>query len=444
MSEYLKTKKKVIFLLPSLEIGGAEKVCVNHINFSKNIEPVLVLQSFKGPLIKEIQKDINIIDINNIKTLSNAKGKKPCIFNLLRTLFVSRNRDCKSIKKIISYFITAYQKVLKLFSLIINWLFHPVTFLGSLISQARKLILIAEDQSSNSINSYITLMNIIALIAKKISPKKYFVTINVHDTTSEFLKIFYRNILKSTSMKLMVRLLYPQADRIIAINEGVKNDLINNFNVSPKKIRVIYNPIDYQKIIMLSKTKVGEIPELFTNESDYFKVISVGRLSYVKGFEYLIEAISLIQEINVKLVIIGEGSYRPNLEEIIRNFEISNMVHLHGYSENPWQYMTKSDIFVLPSLSEGSPNVIIEAMILGIPIVATACSEGVIELLNNGENGMLVKPKDVNMLKTSVERLHSDPCLRNRYIKNAKQFCERFRPEIIIPQFEACLLENDS
>lgn len=439
-----KFKANIIFFIPTLEVGGAEKVCINHVNYSKEINPILVLQEKRGPLLSELRKDIDIIDIRStiIASKKDQYSSSSLIERLKRHLKKESSSSpcfyCPVIKILNSGLIIIHKIFLVFYNKVISKIFSPIIYLASINKQAKQLIEIAEENDSQIINSYITSMNLIALTAKKISSNRISVIINVHDTTSEFLNLFYKNKLKLTFIKLLIKRLYPFADCVIAINKGVREDLIKKFKIKPEKIKTIYNPIDIEKIKSLSLVKVIQQSGWF--DHGCYKIIAVGRLIDVKGFDFLIKAVSLIKTFEPRLLIIGEGVERNNLENLIIENELSNKVFLHGFSNNPWKYMHAADVLVLSSISEGSPNVIGEAMILGLPIIATTCSLGVVEMLENGQNGMLIKPKDINALREGIEKLYFNKSMQLIYKKKAKTYSSKFDKRLIVPKYENILL----
>lgn len=184
--------------------------------------------------------------------------------------------------------------------------------------------------------------------------------------------------------KFIGRFIYGKADKIVAISEGVKNDLIQNFNVNEKKVEVIYNPIDIEKVINLKNEVLQEDNELFNGNV----IINVGRLTKQKGQWHLIRAFSkVVNEIpDAKLVILGEGELREYLQRIIRDFNLEENVFLLGYKKNPFKYLAKSKLFVLSSLYEGFGNVIIEAMTCGTSVISTDCKYGPREIITGHLN----------------------------------------------------------
>ena len=182
-------------------------------------------------------------------------------------------------------------------------------------------------------------------------------------------------------------------NRIVAVSEGVKSDLVKYEHISPGKIQVIYNGIDASKFrVKIDRKKKRE--ELGIDRDD--KVIGVGvRLSEQKGINYLIEAVSIVVKSfpNVKLLIIGDGECRTYLEKLASDCGIADKVIFTGFRSDIPEILQIIDVYALPSLWEGHPLVLLEAMAAGKPVVASDIP-GNRETVGNGHTGLLVPPKD--------------------------------------------------
>lgn len=222
----------------------------------------------------------------------------------------------------------------------------------------------------------------------------------------------------------LIKKFYPYADRIVAVSQGVADDLIQNFHINPNKIRVIYNPIVNADLILKAQE---DIQHSWFENNDAPIILGVGRLTKQKDFPTLIRAFSLIlQQIPAKLIILGEGEDRGRLEYLIKELKLENDVSLLGFVENPYAYMQRSDVFVLSSRWEGFGNVLVEAMACGCPVVSTNCPSGPAEILGNGEYGILVPVGDVEKMAKSIIKILTNKELReelsNKALKRAKEF----------------------
>lgn len=202
---------------------------------------------------------------------------------------------------------------------------------------------------------------------------------------------------------------YASFDFVIGVSNIVCKGYCDLFSLS--NISCIYNPVDFQ------------VGDNIKNDSNCFNeeshLITMGRLVYDKGYDLLINAVAdIIDEgISVDLIILGEGPLRNELEKIVKERNASRYIHLLGFKENPDYYLAQSDIFVSSSRYEGFSLAIAEAMITGLPIVATNCA-GPNELLDNGNYGMLVECS-VSGLKSGLKRIILNKELRSQYKKKS-------------------------
>ena len=176
------------------------------------------------------------------------------------------------------------------------------------------------------------------------------------------------------------------------------------------KIVVVPNPIDIQTV----RAKAAEpLADPWPIAQERRVLVSVGRLVKLKGLDSLIRSMPLL-DANVSLAIVGNGPERSSLEGLAEDCGVRNRVHFLGLQPNPWQFMAQADIFVLPSLTEGLPRVIGEAMALGLPIVASDCSPSLGEYLGEEEAGLIVHPGDPSALAAAITRLLDDGAMRRQ------------------------------
>lgn len=187
---------------------------------------------------------------------------------------------------------------------------------------------------------------------------------------------------------------------------------------------VIHNGVDIEKFSFSNKISDYKIKLKYENDS--IIIGSIGRLHHQKGYEYLIIASKDVVERfpNVKFVLVGDGELRTNLETLAKDLGVFNSFSFLGNQIEIPELLSQMDIFVLPSLWEGLPLVILEAMAARKPIVATDVN-GIVEIIESGKDGFLVPPKNSGALSSALIQLLDDKELCNRLISNAYKKVER-------------------
>lgn len=188
----------------------------------------------------------------------------------------------------------------------------------------------------------------------------------------------------------MCKIFFPIADLTIAPSHGVKDDFVRFYGTSARKIVVIPNPVDISRVESLASENIN------INHKPY--ILAVGRLTPAKGFKFLIQAFAIVvrKTPELNLVILGEGPDKELLERISSDLGIKDKVIFPGFVLNPYPYYKQAEVFVLSSLWEGSPNALIHALVLGVPVVSTDCPSGPRELIENKD--LLVPPKSSEAL----------------------------------------------
>ena len=180
---------------------------------------------------------------------------------------------------------------------------------------------------------------------------------------------------------VMIKILYGKSDLIITPTKGIKADLVKAFNLEDGRIKVINNPYNLEYI----NEKAGE--QLTVDHEKVFDqhtiLVTAGSLTKQKGHWQLIRSFKESTKTvpDLKLFILGEGELRPYLEQMVKAMGLQEDVFMPGFDENPFKFIRKSSIFVMPSLYEGFPNALVEAMACGVPVVASDCPSGAREIL---------------------------------------------------------------
>lgn len=262
-------------------------------------------------------------------------------------------------------------------------------------------------------------MNLAVILSRKISGTKARVVVSEHNDPLSASK-FRKSKRRYGVSPFMKRIIYQRADAVVGISEGVADGIAKTTGMRRDKIQVIYNPIFSERIQMLGKEGVSWP---ISQEENPIKLVAVGRLSPQKDFFTLLEAFNIFRKrMPAQLVILGEGEQRKELEAEIRNQGDEERVHLLGYVQNPFAYMTAADIFVSSSLWEGLPSVHVEALACGCQVVSTDCPSGPSEILVGGKYGRLVPVKDPRALADAIEQTVKNPLPKTVLRKRAEYF----------------------
>lgn len=305
------------------------------------------------------------------------------------------------------------------------WLEATAQKLGVLVQKLRPDALLAQDFFAT----------LVTLLAKKYMPTHVKVLGSAHIQYSGFTQIIEKGELYST----LIRRYFNKADQIIAVSQGIATDLTENFGIRPEIMTVIYNPLDLAQIQSLAQEPVRE-HRWFDESIPIF--LFVGRLTPQKGLSYLVRAMaSVCQREKARCVIIGDGPQRQELEKLAHQLQISDRVAFLGHQNNPFKFMRRATSFVLPSVVEGMPYVIVEAMACGCPVIATDCAQGVHELLAEGQRGLLIPPKDPVALAEAMLRMLQDSKLREQLSQDGLEFVKLFSAEKVTTEYEAIILK---
>jgi glycosyltransferase involved in cell wall biosynthesis len=246
--------------------------------------------------------------------------------------------------------------------------------------------------------------NVVALWARRLCGVPCRLVITEHNTLSSAVKS--NHDFRLQLYPKLAEWFYPWADTIIAVSSDVADDLTRTAKVPQNLIKVVYNPIVTPDLQDKSKALLDH-PWFGDGEPPV--VLSVGRLTDQKAFDVLIRAFSIVRKNRpARLLILGEGKNRPALESLIKQLGLEQDVNLMGFVQNPYPYMAHAALFVLPSRWEGLPTVLVEAMYLGTPLIATDCPGGSREILKDGQFGKLVPVDAPLILAEAIESSMND------------------------------------
>ncbi len=200
----------------------------------------------------------------------------------------------------------------------------------------------------------------------------------------------------------LYRLLYKRADKLICTSIKMKNEFISVFLVSESIIEILPNPVDVDLI------RSSSLPvKRFDNGGVCY--ISSGRLTFQKGFDQLLKWFSTLDDETSTLVILGDGKDKAKLIQQLNDLYLQNRVKLIGFCSNPWQWYAGADVFLLSSRWEGLPNVVLESLVCGTPVIATSESGGVNEIANQVKGGDLVVTSSSSAFINEMLKIKSNP-----------------------------------
>lgn len=227
---------------------------------------------------------------------------------------------------------------------------------------------------------------------------------------------------------------YQYSDHIIALTKGLNEQIKKQYKIKDDKITIIYNPVNKQFI----EKKIKDSNNPF--QENYFNLVSCGSLIKQKNYIMLLNSMKLIKEKNfnnIKLHILGEGPLNEKLKNLIISSNLDDTVHLVGHKKNPFIYMKHADLFILSSLYEGMPNVVLESLASGTPVLSTDCPTGPKEILGNNEYGWTVPNDNYKEMAEKIIELYNNPKeIRSKKIL-AKNRAEVFSVQKIIKEYES-------
>ena len=232
-------------------------------------------------------------------------------------------------------------------------------------------------------------------------------------------------------------------DKIVAICDEMKEELIDIYPNLKDKILRIYNPFNFSRVLNL-KDDLSELNEKDRNllKEDY--CIAISRLDTVqKDYKTLLKAFQILKSkgIDKKLYIVGDGPSKEEIENTIREYDLIEEVKLLGRFKNPYIWLNNADFFIHSSKYEGFGLVLIEAAILDKLVISSNCPVGPTEILENGKSGILFNVGESEELAEKIEKVLNDKNLRNRYILSMKKRREDFKKENVLKEYEKLIDE---
>jgi len=362
---------KVLFFIPNLNGGGAERIVLTYLcNLDRKLfKPVLVLCEKKGVYLDSIPPDVEVYSLERRSRFS---------FPLL--IF----RFSKLVTKLRPHFIV----------------------------------------------SFLWYADVIQLLARKHGGP---ITIASIHTVPDAIQLERYGYLKTW----MTKRIYARSDYIFTVSQAVA-DRISTYmrGGNDGNISVQYNPFPLEEI----RKKANEIDVKWPVVPGC-RLISVGRLEYIKGFDLLIEAASeLPSELDWHLKILGTGSLEADLLELCNMLGLQDRISFEGFVENPYGYVSSADVLVLSSRFEAFPSVLVEALALGTCVVAFDCPSGPGEIINHNFNGILVEPGDPYKLASAIQSLLEHQSDRESLSSHGPETVSHMESQTVMESFQKRLI----
>jgi len=265
----------------------------------------------------------------------------------------------------------------------------------------------------DAVISFIDMTNVFTIVVSKLA--------GIPAIVSERVDLAHYSI--PWGWSLLRRLTYPFARRIVVQCEAIRYSL--PFHVRGRAV-VIPNPVQVPSITHIE------------SQSDSIIILGMGRLAPQKGFDLLIRAFAQVvtNAPSAQLQIWGQGPMLAELQALCAQLGVSGKVRFPGLTAEPASVMAQADMFVLSSRFEGFPNVLLEAMAVGLPVIAFDCPSGPRDIVTNERDGLLITPQDVNSLAAAMLRLIGDRALSRRLGKAAADVRLRFSVETVMSRWE--------
>lgn len=364
------TGQRLTFFIPDMSVGGAEQVVVNIVNglSARGYDVELLLSRTRGELQPELASHVTVVEL------------PPTPLPVLGV----------------------------------------ATHLPALVSYLNRT-------NPAALFPHLNHTSIVCLAAKKLSDADTKVIPTQHSSPG----VSDDQTLKGRVVLRLCSQLYPSADRIIAVSEGVAETLVDRLSVQREIISVLHNPIEVDAVRERARDPVDH---RWVEEDETDVILFVGRLAEQKDLETWLRTFERVHEQHpaTRGILVGKGSERERLSALADELGLSDVVSIPGYVENPYRFMKQADVFLLSSQYEGLPTVLIEALACGCPIVSTDCPSGPREILADGEYGTLAPVGDVDALADGVRTTLADPVAADKLQRRADDFA----PDAVFDDYE--------
>jgi glycosyltransferase involved in cell wall biosynthesis len=256
--------------------------------------------------------------------------------------------------------------------------------------------------------------NIVAIWAKYLARVQTKVIIGEHNIISLEASIEHRDQLRLRFLPILMRYTYPYGDALVGVSQDTITDLVETLKIAAQiPMQAILNPIDPDRVQRLARAPI-EHP--WFQDSQIPTIVTVARLAKQKQLDGLLRAFAQVLTVTpARLLILGEGPLRGELEQLCQDLDIAAAVAMPGYDPNPYRYLANCDLFVLASAWEGCPIALQEAMACGAAVVVTDAPGGMKDIIEQGKFGMMVPNGDPQALAQGMLQILTQPDLKQHY-----------------------------
>ncbi len=281
----------------------------------------------------------------------------------------------------------------------------------------------------NAMLSAMSHANVVAIIARYLARVSMRLAVSEHNSPSGG---FSRRVVDNV-LHALIRRLYQSTDSVVCVSRGVREEVEKLLNVPSEKLRIIYNPLDLERI---RKMKDVPVQHEWLSGGGSPVILAVGRLTAQKDYPTLLNAFALLRARRaVRLVVLGQGEEEVALKALVDTLGINDDVAFMGFQSNPYAWMAACDLYVLSSRWEGLSCTMQEALACGARIVSTDCPSGPSEVLEDGRWGRLVPVGDAAALAAAM-----DVALNDKLLPEAGRRAEDFHIDRIADEYGQVLL----
>jgi len=268
-----------------------------------------------------------------------------------------------------------------------------------------------------SFGIYASLLCLLAKITRSIEAR---VCVFVGGVLSDTLSYYPFSLIR----RPLCEWLYPNANYFIASSKAVAQDLSDSFKIKADKIKIVSSSINSKELATFVQKRKNRLSKGATKRA---KIVFIGRLVSIKKADLAIDALALLRERSTHyyLYTVGNGPSLPELRKKVHSYKIQDSVKFITNTNNPWKHLVDADILVLPSDSEGSPKILLEAMYMGVPIVTTDWP-GVEEIIKHNKNGIIVRRGSSGRIARGIEQIIENPRLREKLTRNSQSGVDKY------------------